>query len=122
MKVGVPKEIKQQEPRVAMLPSVVYQLTRMGHEIFVERGAGEGAGFLDAEYTQAGAKLLDDHAGVFEQGDLIVKVKEPLPSEYPLLRADQILFTYLHLAANKELTLALMESGVTAIAYETVEV
>jgi alanine dehydrogenase len=122
MKIGVPKEIKQQEHRVAMLPSVVYQLSRMGHEIFVERGAGEGAGFPDTEYIHAGAKLLDDHAAVFEQGDLIVKVKEPLPSEYPLLRADQILFTYLHLAANKELTLALMESGITAIAYETVEV
>jgi alanine dehydrogenase len=122
MKIGVPKEIKQQEHRVALLPSVVYQLTRMGHEVFVERGAGTGAGFPDDEYAQAGAKLLDDHAAVFERGDLIVKVKEPLPSEYALLRPDQILLTYLHLAANKELTVALIDSGVTAIAYETVEV
>src|SRR6266403_922944 len=122
MKIGVPKEIKQQEHRVALLPSVVYQLVRMGHEVFVERDAGAGAGFPDEEYAQAGAQLLDDHSAVFEQGDLIVKVKEPLPSEYRLLRSGQILFTYLHLAANKELTLALIESGVTAIAYETVEV
>jgi alanine dehydrogenase len=122
MKIGVPKEIKQQEHRVALLPSVVYQLTRLGHEVVVERGAGAGAGFPDDEYAHAGAELLDDHAAVFERGDLIVKVKEPLPSEYPLLRPGQILFTYLHLAANKELTMALIDSGVTAIAYETVEV
>jgi alanine dehydrogenase len=122
MKIGVPKEIKPQEHRVALLPSVVYQLTRMGHEVFVEKDAGAEAGFPNEEYAQAGAKLLDDHEAVFKQGDLIVKVKEPLPSEYPLLRPDQILFTYLHLAANRELTLALAESGVVAIAYETVEV
>ena len=122
MKIGVPKEIKEQEHRVALLPSVVYQLTRLGHKVYVERGAGAGAGFPDEEYAQAGGHLLNDHAAVFEQGDLIVKVKEPLPSEYQLLRSDQILFTYLHLAANKELTEALMASGVTAIAYETVEI
>jgi alanine dehydrogenase len=122
MKIGVPKEIKEQEHRVALLPSVVYQLNRMGHEVFVESNAGAGSGFPDEEYAQAGAKILNDHGAVFAQGDLIVKVKEPLPSEYPLLRPDQILFTYLHLAANKELTMALIESGVTAIAYETVEV
>ncbi len=122
MKIGVPKEIKEQEHRVALLPSVVYQLNRMGHEVFVESNAGAGSGFPDEEYAQAGAKILNDHDAVFAQGDLIVKVKEPLPSEYPLLRPDQILFTYLHLAANKELTMALIESGVTAIAYETVEV
>ncbi len=122
MKIGVPKEIKQQEHRVALLPSVVYQLVRLGHEVFVEHGAGRGAGFPDDEYAQAGARLLDDHAAIFEYGDLIVKVKEPLPSEYRLLRPRQVLFTYLHLAANKELTMALIDSGVTAIAYETVEV
>ena len=120
MKIGVPKEIKEQEHRVALLPSVVYQLTRLGHEVFVERDAGAGAGFPDEEYAQAGGKILDDHSSVFEQGDLIIKVKEPLPSEYPLLRKGQILFTYLHLAANKTLTEALMRSGVTAVAYETV--
>src|SRR6202045_1711478 len=122
MKIGVTKEIKQQEHRVALLPSVVYQLVRIGHEVFVEHGAGTGAGFPDDEYAQAGAQLLDDHAAIFEYGDLIVKVKEPLPSEYRLLRPGQVLFTYLHLAANKELTTALIDSGVTAIAYETVEV
>jgi alanine dehydrogenase len=122
MKIGVPKEIKEQEHRVALLPSVVYLLTRLGHEVFVGRGAGAGAGFLDEEYEQAGGKILDDHSSVFEQGDLIVKVKEPLPSEYPLLREGQILFTYLLLAANKTLTEALMHSGVTAVAYETVEI
>src|SRR5580700_8663304 len=122
MKIGVPKEIKEQEHRVAMLPSVVYLLTRLGHEVLVERDAGAGSGFPDKEYEQAGAKILDDHSSVFEQGDLIIKVKEPLPSEYPLLREGQILFTYLHLAANKTLTEALMHSGVTAVAYETVEI
>src|SRR6516165_11950482 len=122
MKIGVPKEIKEQEHRVALLPSVVYQLTRLGHEVFVERDAGAGAGFPDEEYAQAGGKILDDHSSVFEQGDLIIKVKEPLPSEYPLLREGQILFTYLHLAANKALTASLMRSGVTAVAYETVEI
>src|SRR6202021_2039679 len=122
MKIGVPKEIKEQESRVAVLPSVVYQLKRLGHEVYVERGAGVGAGYPDDEYEEAGARLSDDHAEVFRQGDLIVKVKEPLPSEYPLLREGQILFTYLHLAANKGLTEALMRSGVTAVAYETVEI
>ncbi|MBV8586738.1 MAG: alanine dehydrogenase [Verrucomicrobia bacterium] len=122
MKIGVPKEIKEQEYRVALLPSVVYQLARLGHEVHVERSAGEGAGYPDSEYVDAGAKLVSDHDQVFETADLIVKVKEPLPSEYSLLREGQILFTYLHLAANRELTLALMRSGVTAIAYETVEV
>lgn len=122
MKIGVPKEIKEQEHRVALLPSVVYQLTRLGHHVFVERDAGAGAGFPDEEYAQAGGKILDGHSSVFEQGDLIIKVKEPLPSEYPLLREGQILFTYLHLAANKTLTEALMRSGVTAVAYETVEI
>jgi alanine dehydrogenase len=122
MKIGVPKEIKEQEHRVALLPSVVYQLTRLGHEVFVERDAGAGSGFPDEEYVQAGGKILDDHSSVFERGDLIIKVKEPLPSEYPLLREGQTLFTYLHLAANKVLTEALMHSGVTALAYETVEI
>ena len=122
MKIGVPKEIKEQESRVAVLPSVVYQLKRLGHEVYVERGAGAGAGYPDEEYEEAGARLLDDHAEVFRQGDLIVKVKEPLPSEYPLLREGQILFTYLHLAATRSLTEELLKSGVTAIGYETVEI
>jgi alanine dehydrogenase len=122
MKIGVPREIKEQESRVAVLPSVVYQLKRLGHEVYVERGAGVGAGYPDDEYEEAGARLSDDHAEVFRQGDLIVKVKEPLPSEYPLLREGQILFTYLHLAATRSLTEELLKSGVTAIGYETVEI
>src|ERR1700751_645049 len=122
MKIGVPKEIKEQESRVAALPSGVYQLTRLGHQVYVERDAGIGAGYPDKEYEAAGAIMTGDHAEVFREGDLIVKVQEPLPSEYPLLREGQILFTYLHLAANKTLTEALMRSGVTAVAYETVEI
>src|SRR5215510_7719325 len=122
MRIGVPKELKEQEHRVAVLPSVVYQLTRLGHQVYVERDAGTGAGYPDREYEQAGALLRSDHAEIFERGDLVVKVKEPLSSEYPLLRRGQILFTYLHLAAARDLTQALMDSGVTAIAYETVEV
>ena len=122
MKIGVPKEIKQQEYRVALPPSAAYQLIKRGHSVVVERGAGVGAGYPDSDYSDAGAKIVEDHKAVFESGDLIVKVKEPQPAEYPLLRPGQILFTYLHLAANRALTEALMKSGVTALAYETVEV
>ncbi|HEY4417467.1 MAG TPA: alanine dehydrogenase [Verrucomicrobiae bacterium] len=122
MIVGVPKEIKEQEYRVALLPSGVYQLIKRGHGVVVESGAGFGAGYPDAEYIAAGAKMVDSHAAVFEQADLIIKVKEPLESELPLLRKGQILFTYLHLAASKSLTEALMKSGATCIAYETIEV
>ena len=122
MIIGVPKEIKDQEYRVALLPSGAYQLIKRGHQVIVERGAGVGAGYPDAEYERAGATFVAAHAEVFAQADLIVKVKEPLPAEYPLLRSGQILFTYLHLAAGKPLTEALMKSGVTGIAYETIEV
>src|SRR5437588_6746409 len=122
MIVGVPKEIKSQEYRVALLPSAAYQLIKRGHQVVYERGAGAGAGYPDADYQQAGATLVPEHATIFEKADLVVKVKEPQPSEYPLLRPGQILFTYLHLAANRPLTEALMKSGVTALAYETVEV
>ena len=122
MKIGVPKEIKEQEYRVAVLPSVVYLLTKLGHQLYVERNAGAGAGYPDTEYEQAGAIVSGDHAEIFHEGDLVVKVKEPLPSEYPLLRKGQILFTYLHLAATRPLTEMLMKTGVTAIAYETVEI
>ncbi|HWC60761.1 MAG TPA: alanine dehydrogenase [Verrucomicrobiae bacterium] len=122
MIIGVPKEIKEQEYRVALLPSGAYQLIKRGHEVVVERGAGLGAGYPDGEYEQAGAKLLDSHAEIFQRAELVVKVKEPLPGEFSLLRRGQILFTYLHLAASRGLTEALMQSGVTALAYETVEV
>jgi alanine dehydrogenase len=122
MIVGVPKEIKGQEHRVALLPSAAYQLIKRGHQVVVECNAGAGAGYPDADYAQAGATLLDSHAAVFEQAELVVKVKEPQPSEVPLLRPGQILFTYLHLAASRPLTDALINSGVTALAYETIEV
>lgn len=122
MIISVPKEIKAQEHRVGLLPSAAYQLVKHGHRVVVERGAGAGSGYPDAEYEQAGATLVDTHAAVFQQGELIVKVKEPLPEEYPLLRPGQLLFTYLHLAASRPLTEALLKSGVTAIAYETIEV
>ncbi len=120
MIIGCPKEIKEQENRVALLPSAAYQLIKRGHKVLVEKNAGAGTGFPDAEYVAAGATMIDDHDKVFEQAETIVKVKEPLPSEYPLLRRGQILFTYLHLAAGKPLTDALLKSGVTGIAYETV--
>ena len=122
MKIGVPKEIKAQENRVGLLPSAAYQLTKRGHEVIVEMNAGAGSGFPDAEYQAAGATIVASHDEVFERADMIVKVKEPLESEWPLLRPRQILFTYLHLAASKRLTEALMASGATSIAYETVEV
>src|SRR6266478_3771081 len=122
MIISVPKEIKEQEFRVALAPSAAYQLIKRGHRVVVERDAGAGAGFPDADYVAAGASVVKEHAAVFEQGDLIVKVKEPQPSEYTLLRPGQILFTYLHLAANRQLTDALLKSGVTAMAYETIEV
>lgn len=122
MIIGVPKEIKDQEYRVALLPSAAYQLIKRGHRVIVEREAGAGAGYPDRDYEQAGATLHSSHEAVFEQADLVVKVKEPLPPEYPLLRRGQTLFTYLHLAANRSLTDVLAASGVTALAYETIEV
>jgi alanine dehydrogenase len=121
MVIGVPKEVKQQEVRVALLPSASYQLIKRGHRVLVERGAGAGAGYPDRDYEEAGATLVEKHEEAFA-AELVVKVKEPQPNEYPLLRRDQILFTYLHLAASKSLTEALLASGVTALAYETVEV
>src|SRR5437588_12503479 len=122
MVVGVPKEVKEQENRVALLPSAAYQLVKHGHTVVVEECAGAGSGYPDKDYTDAGAELTADHAEIFGRADLIVKVKEPQPEEYGLLRGNQILFTYLHLAANRALTDALLASGITAIAYETVEV
>src|SRR3954471_1174801 len=122
MVIGIPREVKQQEFRVSLPPSAAYQLNRRGHTVLVETGAGVGAGFPDADYQSAGAEMAKSHKEVFERADLIVKVKEPQESETPLLRKNQILFTYLHLAANKALTEALLQSGVTALAYETIEV
>ena len=121
MLVGVPTEIKNNEFRVALTPAGVAAVCGSGHRVLVERGAGRGSAFDDQEYVEAGAEIVASAAHVWDAAELIVKVKEPIPEEYPLLRGDQTLFTYLHLAANHELTLALMASGVTAIGYETVQ-
>jgi alanine dehydrogenase len=122
MIIGVPKEIKEQEQRVALLPSAAEQLTRRGHTVLVEKNAGFGSGYPDEEYVKAGAKIVSQAKDVFKRADMIVKVKEPLKAEFPLLRKGQILFTYLHLAASKALTEALLKSGVTGVAYETIQV
>ena len=122
MIVGVPKEVKEQEYRVALPPSAAYQLIKRGHTVLVQTGSGTGAGYPDADYAQAGALLVTESTAVYDRADLIVKIKEPQPSEYALLRPGQILFTYLHLAANRSLTEALLQSGATAVAYETIEV
>ena len=122
MIIGIPKEINNQEYRVALLPSAAYQLIRRRHVVLVERGAGVGAGYRDEDYEQAGAILTGRHEEIFARAEMIVKVKEPLPAEFSLLRSGQILFTYLHLAAGKLLTEALMKTGVAALAYETIEV
>lgn len=119
MLVGVPKEVKQDEYRVAMLPVGVEELTRAGHRVLVERGAGKGSGIPDELYADNGAEILSDPAEIFAQADMIVKVKEPQEQEWPLLRTDQILFTYLHLAADRVLTNEILKTGVTAVAYET---
>ncbi|MBI4783362.1 MAG: alanine dehydrogenase [Oscillatoriophycideae cyanobacterium NC_groundwater_1537_Pr4_S-0.65um_50_18] len=120
MKIGVPKETKDQEFRVGLSPSSVRGLTDRHHAVYVEKNAGVGAGFTDADYLQAGAKIVDAAAAAWDQ-ELVIKVKEPLPEEYSFIQKDQLLFTYLHLAANRPLTEHLIHSGVTAIAYETVE-
>jgi alanine dehydrogenase len=122
MIIGVPKEIKEQEQRVALLPSATQQLTKRGHSVLAEKGAGVGSGYPDEAYKKAGAEIVDLAKDVFARADMIVKVKEPLPAEFPLLRKSQILFTYLHLAASKPLTEALLKSGVTGIAYETIQI
>ncbi|MDP9195327.1 MAG: alanine dehydrogenase [Pseudomonadota bacterium] len=120
MRVGIPKEIKTWENRVGLVPASVHELVRSGHQVVVETRAGEGIGFDDEAYVKAGAKVLPDAAGVFTASDMIVKVKEPQAQEIALLRSDQILFTYLHLAPDPDQAKGLMKSGCAAIAYETV--
>ncbi len=120
MKIGVPKEIKIHEYRVGLVPAGVQELVRAGHSVTVQTGAGAGIGCDDAQYQAAGASIAATAAEVFDGADLIVKVKEPQLAECRMLRPGQVLFTYLHLAADREQTLALLESGATAIAYETV--
>lgn len=121
MIVGVPKEVKRDEYRVAMLPVGVEELVRAGHSVLVEAQAGLGSGLPDQDYVQAGAEVVDSAAEVFSRSDLIVKVKEPQPQEWPLLRPGQLVFTYFHFAASRELTMAMLDSDATCIAYETLE-
>ena len=121
MKIGVPRETKNNEYRVAMTPAGAHELVRHGHEVFVERNAGAGSSILDEDYIGAGAKILDTADDVWATGELILKVKEPIEPEYARMRKGQTLFTYLHLAASRACTEALLDSGVTSIAYETVQ-
>ena len=121
MKVGIPREVKNHEYRVAITPAGVHELVRHGHDVFVETGAGLGSSITDDEYAAAGAKILATADDVWEIGDLVLKVKEPIAEEYHRMRAGQTLFTYLHLAASKACTDALIDRKVTGIAYETVE-
>jgi len=120
MKIGLPKEIKDNEYRVGLTPAGVRALADAGHEVFIERGAGEGSGFSDQQYIQAGGRILESADDVWAEGEMIVKVKEPIEPEYKRMREGQLLFTYLHLAPEIELTRQLMERKVTGIAYETI--
>jgi alanine dehydrogenase len=121
MKVGIPRELKNHEYRVAITPAGVHELVRSGHEVFVQSGAGAGSLLPDDDFSAAGATILPDADEVWQTGELILKVKEPVPEEYHRLRKGQVLFTYLHLAPSRECTDALLDSGITAIAYETVQ-
>lgn len=121
MRVGVPTEIKNNEFRVALTPAGAMELTARGHEVLIQRGAGDGSAIWDQEYARAGAQIIDTAEEVWQQADLILKVKEPVGPEYNLMRPGQVLFTYLHLAASRECTEAVLNSGITAIAYETVQ-
>ncbi len=119
MLIGVPREIKRDEYRVAMLPVGVEELTAAGHRVQVETGAGVGSGISDAEYAEVGAQIVSSPADIYARADLIVKVKEPLPPEYPLIRRGQTIFTYFHFAADRDLTETMLASGATCLAYET---
>jgi len=119
MIVGIPREIKDDEYRVSMLPVGVEMLVQEGHRVLVERGAGTGSGYTDEQYAAAGAELIDAHEGVFAQAELIVKVKEPIGEEVGLMRRGQVVFTYFHFAASLELTRGCLDAGITAVAYET---
>jgi alanine dehydrogenase len=121
MKVGVPKEVKNHEYRVAITPAGAHELVRAGHEVYIQQDAGTGSSIPDADFVTAGASILATADEVWQVGDLILKVKEPVAEEYHRLRKDQVLFTYLHLAASRDCTDALLKSGITAIAYETVQ-
>lgn len=119
MIVGVPREIKRDEYRVAILPVGVEELRRNGHHVLVERGAGVGSGLTDEDYAAQGAELVDSPQEIFQRAEMVIKVKEPLPEEWPLIRPGQTIFTYFHFAADQRLTEAMLHSGCTAVAYET---
>ena len=121
MKIGVPKEIKTNENRIALVPAGAEALIAAGHSVLVQQGGGEGSGFSDSDYTAVGAKIAPDAAAVWADSDMIMKVKEPIASEWPMMRKGQTIFTYFHFAADEKLTRAHMDSGATCIAYETVE-
>ncbi|WP_416376468.1 alanine dehydrogenase, partial [Timonella senegalensis] len=121
MRISVPKELKNHEDRVALTPAGVHDLSGAGHQVTVESGAGVESGFTDATYEAAGAKIVENQGALWEDAELVVKVKEPTPAEYQFLRPDLTIFAYLHLAADPELARVLMESRTTAISYETVE-
>ena len=121
MRIGVPREVKNHEYRVALTPAGAHHLTEAGHEVVVEAGAGGGSLITDGDFVAAGARILDTADDVWDFAEMVIKVKEPVKSEYHRLRADQVLFTYLHLAADRPLTERLLEAGTTAIAYETVQ-
>lgn len=121
MKIGIPKEIKNNENRVGMTPDGVAELVKHGHEVFVQHTAGEGSGFADAAYEKVGAKILPTIEAVYNVAEMIIKVKEPIKPEYPLLKHGQLVFTYFHLACDLELTEAMVKSGAVCLAYETVQ-
>ncbi len=121
MRIGIPKEIKVREGRVALVPPAAAELVRHGHEVLIETGAGLGSGYADKDYEQVGVRIARDAATLYAGAELIVKVKEPQPAEYSLLRKEHLLFSYLHLAAAPELAAALRQKGLTAVAFETVE-
>lgn len=121
MRIGIPKEIKNNESRVGMTPAGVAELIRHGHEVMVQHTAGENSGFSDAEYENVGARILPDIESVYREAEMIVKVKEPIKQEYKLIRKDLLVFTYFHFACEQELTEAMIESGAVCLAYETVE-
>ncbi|MCD6569776.1 MAG: alanine dehydrogenase [Deltaproteobacteria bacterium] len=121
MKIGIPKEIKKFENRVALTPDGLKAFVKAGHEVYIEKGAGLGAGITDDNYRKLGGVILENHGEVFEKADMVYKVKEPLPDEYGFLKETQILYTFLHLAADKELTCALLDRGVTGVAFETIQ-
>ncbi|MCX7766940.1 MAG: alanine dehydrogenase, partial [Candidatus Sumerlaeia bacterium] len=121
MIIGVPKEIKNHEYRVAIVPAGVRQLIKHGHRVIVETGAGNGSGFADKDYIEEGAEIAKNPREVYDEAQMIVKVKEPLEPEFPLIKPEHIVFTYFHFASSKELTEKMMQTGAVCIAYETVE-